>query len=102
MLFLVLEAIAANRFDQRSASPQVKQPSSTSTVSLSSLDALNLETQGTITEVGPQANSATHSFEVKVQCQLPEGIYSGMFGRLKLPLGTEEAILLSKALTEGR
>jgi RND family efflux transporter MFP subunit len=59
-----------------------------------SLDALNLETQGTITEVVPQANSATHSFEVKVQCQLPEGIYSGMFGRLKLPLGTEEAILV--------
>ena len=28
---------------------------------------------------------------------VPEGIYSGMFGRLKLPLGTEEAILVPKS-----
>jgi RND family efflux transporter MFP subunit len=61
-----------------------------------SLDALNYETQATISEVVPQANSATHSFEVKVIGPVPEGIYSGMFGRLKLPLGTEEAILVPK------
>lgn len=62
-----------------------------------SLDALNFETQATISEVVPQADSATHSFEVKVKGPLPEGIYSGMFGRLKLPLGTEEAILVPKS-----
>lgn len=62
-----------------------------------SLDALNFETQATISEVVPQADSATHSFEVKVKGALPEGIYSGMFGRLKLPLGTEEAILVPKS-----
>jgi RND family efflux transporter MFP subunit len=59
-----------------------------------SLDALKFETQATISEVVPQADSATHSFEVKVKGALPEGIYSGMFGRLKLPLGTEPAILV--------
>ncbi|MFM8573963.1 MAG: efflux RND transporter periplasmic adaptor subunit [Pirellula sp.] len=62
-----------------------------------SLDALNFETQATISEVVPQADSATHSFEVKVKGALPEGIYSGMFGRLKLPLGTEETILVPKS-----
>jgi RND family efflux transporter MFP subunit len=59
-----------------------------------SLDALKFETQATISEVVPQADSATHSFEVKVKGALPEGIYSGMFGRLKLPLGSEQAILV--------
>ncbi len=62
-----------------------------------SLDALGYETQATISEVVPQSNSATHSFEVKVIGPVPEGIYSGMFGRLKLPLGTEEAILVPKS-----
>lgn len=62
-----------------------------------SLDALGFETQATISEVVPQSNSATHSFEVKVIGPVPEGIYSGMFGRLKLPLGTEEAILVPKS-----
>ena len=55
---------------------------------------MKFETQATISEVVPQADSATHSFEVKVKGALPEGIYSGMFGRLKLPLGSEQAILV--------
>ncbi|MFN7736628.1 MAG: efflux RND transporter periplasmic adaptor subunit [Pirellula sp.] len=62
-----------------------------------SLDALGFETQATISEVVPQSNSSTHSFEVKVIGPVPEGIYSGMFGRLKLPLGTEDAILVPKS-----
>jgi RND family efflux transporter MFP subunit len=57
------------------------------------LDALGYECQATIAEVVPQADSATHSFEVKVTGPCPEGIYSGMFGRLVFPVGTEKLLL---------
>lgn len=57
------------------------------------LDALGYECQATIAEVVPQADSATHSFEVKVTGPCPEGIYSGMFGRLVMPVGTETLLL---------
>jgi RND family efflux transporter MFP subunit len=63
------------------------------------ISALGYECQATISEVVPQANSATHSFEVKVVGPCPPGIYSGMFGRLKLPIGVEEVVVLpSEAL----
>ncbi len=58
------------------------------------LDALGYECQATISEVVPQADSATHSFEVKVIGPCPDGIYSGMFGRLVLPVGTEKLLLV--------
>ena len=63
---------------------------------LAGLSALGYECEATISEVVPQSNSATHSFEVKVVGPCPPGIYSGMFGRLKLPIGNEEAIVIPK------
>ncbi len=63
---------------------------------LAGLSALGYECEATISEVVPQSNSATHSFEVKVIGPCPPGIYSGMFGRLKLPIGNEEAIVIPK------
>ncbi len=56
------------------------------------LEALDLECQATISEVVPRANIASRSFEVKVTGPCPEGVYSGMFGRLLLPLGEEQIL----------
>jgi RND family efflux transporter MFP subunit len=61
-----------------------------------SISSLGYECQATISEVVPQANSATHSFDVKVVGPCPTGVYSGMFGRLKLPVGNEEVIVLPR------
>ena len=61
-----------------------------------SISSLGYECQATISEVVPQADSATHSFDVKVVGPCPTGVYSGMFGRLKLPVGDEEVIVLPR------
>ncbi len=64
---------------------------------LAGLSSLGYECEATISEVVPQANSATHSFEVKVIGPCPPGVYSGMYGRLKLPIGTEDVIVIPHA-----
>ena len=53
---------------------------------------------GTVTEIVPQAQAASRGFDVKVVGPCAPGIYSGMFGRLMIPLGTEEVILIPQAL----
>lgn len=64
---------------------------------MASLASLGYECEATISEVVPQANSSTHSFEVKVVGPCPSGVYSGMFGRLKLWVGTEDVIVIPKS-----
>lgn len=61
------------------------------------LDALGLQCHATISEVVPQADSASRSFLVKVSGPCPDGVYSGMFGRLLLPVGEEELVLVPAA-----
>jgi RND family efflux transporter MFP subunit len=56
------------------------------------IDALDYECRATVSEIVPQAESASRSFEVKVTGSCPPGIYSGMFGRLLLPLGEEQVV----------
>lgn len=63
---------------------------------LASLDALGYECEATISEVVPQADSATHSFAVKVIGPCPPGVYGGMYGRLKFPTGKETLTLIPK------
>lgn len=58
------------------------------------LDALNYECEATISEVVPESDVATRSFIVKVTGPCPPGAYSGMFGRLQLPLGEEQLLVL--------
>lgn len=64
---------------------------------MAGLASLGYECEATISEVVPQANSSTHSFEVKVVGPCPPGVYSGMFGRLKLLIGTEEVVVIPKS-----
>jgi RND family efflux transporter MFP subunit len=53
------------------------------------LDALGYHCQATISEIVPQAESASRTFLVKVTGPCPPGVYSGMFGRIYLPLDEE-------------
>lgn len=58
------------------------------------LEALDLECTATVREIVPQADVGTRSFQVKVSGPCPPGIYSGMFGRILLPLEDESILLI--------
>lgn len=61
------------------------------------IDALEKTCQGRVSEIVPEAESASRTFSVKVTGPCPSGIYSGMFGRLLLPLEPEEVLVLPRA-----
>ena len=65
------------------------------------LEALGLKCFATVSEVVPKADTSSRSFEVKVTGPCPDGVYSGMFGRLMLPLEDEQLVLVPKT-TIGR
>ncbi|MFO0902297.1 MAG: efflux RND transporter periplasmic adaptor subunit [Pirellulales bacterium] len=58
------------------------------------LDSLGHECLATVSEVVPQAESASRSFTVKVTGPCPPGAYSGMFGRISIPLGEQQVLLV--------
>lgn len=58
------------------------------------LDSLDLDCEATISELVPEADVGSRSFTVKVIGPCPAGAYSGMFGRLKLPLADEEVLVV--------
>jgi len=49
---------------------------------------------GTISEIVPEAQAASRSFQVKVTGPCPTGIYSGMFGRILIPLEDEDVLVV--------
>jgi len=59
--------------------------------------AIDLLCQGTITEIVPQTQAGSRSFDVKVVGPCPPNIYSGMFGRILIPLGDEQVILIPES-----
>ncbi len=58
------------------------------------LETLGLKCFATVSEVVPKADTSSRSFEVKVTGPCPDGVYSGMFGRLLLPLENEQLLLV--------
>ncbi len=52
---------------------------------------------GSVAEIVPQAQAASRSFDVKVVGPCAPGVYTGMFGRLMIPLGMERVILVPQA-----
>jgi RND family efflux transporter MFP subunit len=58
------------------------------------VERLNKQCSGTVSEIVPEAQSASRTFQVKVTGPCPPGIYSGMFGRILVPLGQEEVLLI--------
>lgn len=61
------------------------------------LDALNYMGDATITEIVPEAQAMSRTFIVKVSGRCPPGIYSGMFGRISIPLGDETVVVVPQA-----
>lgn len=61
------------------------------------LEALKHECEATISEIVPEAEAASRSFTVKVVGPCPPGVYSGMFGRIEIPLEDEEWLVVPQA-----
>jgi RND family efflux transporter MFP subunit len=59
-----------------------------------SIEALNKSVTGVVEEVIPSADPTTRTFLVKVGLPNIIGLYPGMFGRLLVPSGTRQAILV--------
>jgi membrane fusion protein (multidrug efflux system) len=60
------------------------------------VDGLAKTCSGTVSEVVPQAQATSRAFEVKVTGPCPAGIYSGMFGRLLIPLDEEQVVVIPR------
>ncbi len=60
------------------------------------IDLLDKLCEGTISEIVPEAQSASRSFQVKVTGPCPAGIYTGMFGRILIPLDEEEVLVIPR------
>jgi hypothetical protein len=60
------------------------------------VEGLNKQCSGKVSEIVPEAQSASRSFQVKVTGPCPPGIYSGMFGRLLIPLQEEEVLVIPR------
>lgn len=58
------------------------------------LESLGYECHATVSEIVPQAEAASRSFTIKVIGPCPPGVYSGMFGRLLLPLDEEDVTVI--------
>jgi RND family efflux transporter MFP subunit len=61
------------------------------------VDALKRTCQGRISEIVPEAEAASRTFSVKVTGPCPPGVYSGMFGRLQIPLDSEQVLVIPAA-----
>jgi RND family efflux transporter MFP subunit len=61
------------------------------------VDALGLRCEGEISEIVPEAATASRTFEVKVTGPCPPGAYAGMFGRLEIPLDSESVLVIPRS-----
>ena len=60
------------------------------------VDVLKKVCSGTISEIVPEAQSASRTFLVKVTGPCPAGIYTGMFGRIMIPLQEEQVLVIPR------
>jgi len=61
------------------------------------IDTLGYPCDGRISEIVPEAEAASRSFLVKVTGPCPPGVYSGMFGRLLIPLDEESVLVVLRS-----
>ena len=52
--------------------------------------------EGTVSEIVPQSQTASRTFQVKVTGPCPPGVYAGTFGRIYIPLQNEEVLVIPK------
>lgn len=60
------------------------------------IENLNKQCTGTINEIVPEAESSSRAFQVKVTGPCPEGVFSGMFGRILIPLDEEQVLVIPR------
>jgi RND family efflux transporter MFP subunit len=60
------------------------------------VEGLDKQCSGTVSEIVPEAQSASRSFQVKVTGPCPAGVYTGMFGRILIPLPEEEVLVIPR------
>jgi RND family efflux transporter MFP subunit len=58
------------------------------------IEGLDKLCSGTVSEIVPEAQSASRAFQVKVTGPCPPGVYTGMFGRVLIPLQDEEVLVI--------
>jgi RND family efflux transporter MFP subunit len=60
------------------------------------VEGLDKQCSGTVSEIVPESQSASRTFQVKVTGPCPTGIYTGMFGRILIPLEEEEVLVVPR------
>src|SRR6476661_7551535 len=60
------------------------------------IDNFNKQSSGTISEIVPEAESSSRAFQVKVTGPCPQGVYSGMFGRILIPLDEQQVLVIPR------
>jgi multidrug efflux pump subunit AcrA (membrane-fusion protein) len=60
------------------------------------IESFNKQCLGTISEIVPEAESSSRAFQVKVTGPCPDGVYSGMFGRILIPLDEEQVLVIPR------
>lgn len=58
------------------------------------VEGLKEQRRGTISEIVPEAQSTSRTFQVKVTGPCPPGLYTGMFGRILIPLEEEQVLVI--------
>jgi RND family efflux transporter MFP subunit len=61
------------------------------------IESLDKKCEGKISEIVPEAESASRTFAVKVTGPCPPGIYPGMFGRILIPLDKQEILVIPES-----
>ncbi len=61
------------------------------------LPATGATLPGTVAEILPSADSRSRTFEVRINLAAALGVYPGMFGRLRLPVGEREVVRVPAA-----
>ena len=60
------------------------------------IENLTKQCTGTISEIVPEAESSSRAIQVKVTGPCPVGVYSGMFGRILIPLDEEQVLVIPR------
>jgi RND family efflux transporter MFP subunit len=60
------------------------------------IESFSKQCLGTISEIVPEAESNSRAFQVKVTGPCPDGLYSGMFGRILIPLDEEQVLVIPR------
>lgn len=60
------------------------------------IEGINKQFTGTISEIVPEAQVASRAFQVKVTGPCPASIYTGMFGRILIPLDEQPMLVIPR------